>query len=156
MADNRIRFTNVEAFERDLEKLSKLIPLTMDEILRKIGFDFYAGVTFRTPVDTGYARSNWNISTNKIDTSIENETSFPDGKDNSAKAESINKQKISAVQPDKFRTGLYITNSLPYIVYLEQGRTKQLGKGKGFMVQRTLAQLTTNVSKEVKELERLL
>ena len=59
---------------------------------------------------------------------------------------------VKSVKPDNNRVRLFITNSLPYIIFLEQGRTKQLNNDKGFMVQRTLATVTKDLDKEIKKL----
>ena len=147
-----LRFTNLEGFDKSLNRLANTVNVMPDVLLRNVGFKLFAGITQRTPVDTGYARANWLISTNKIDTKQFNQSGFPAGKDNSAKAEAINAKMVKSVKPDNNRVRLFITNSLPYIIFLEQGRTKQLNNDKGFMVQRTLATVTKDLDKEIKKL----
>lgn len=154
MAQDLIRFTNTKQFEKDLETISDLIPITMDEIIRDLGLKFFDGVTKRTPVDTGYARASWLFGTNKINEKKIDKTQFPEDFDNSSKAEALNAVEISNLKPDPGRTGLYITNSVPYIVYLEAGRTHQIDKGH--MVQFGLKELQDHVSESAKNLQKEL
>jgi hypothetical protein len=150
MAEDFIRFTGVEKFERDLHKLADEFELKIDQVIRKIGLDLFAGITKRTPVDTGYARANWLITTNSIRTDVLTRTEFPPGTNNRARAIAINKAMRHEVKPDKDRTSMFITNSVPYIIYLEQGRTHQINKG--FMVQRTIADVQNSIDEEIKDL----
>ena len=142
-----MRFTNLDQFEKTLDRIAKEVHSSADVILRKIGFQVFAGVTKRTPVDTGYARANWLISTNTVDTTVLSKGDFPAGSKNLAAAKSINKEMRASVRPDKGRTSLFITNSVPYAIYLEQGWSKQMDKG--YMVQRTLADVTANLEAEL-------
>lgn len=78
----------------------------------------------KTPVDLGAAKNNWNLSVNKID-------------------KTTAKKRNSALNLDVLKTidgkkDVYITNSLPYIVALEHGHSKQAPKG---MVKMTVNEL---------------
>lgn len=61
----------------------------------------------RTPVDTGRARSNWNVSKNLPDTTVSDST--------------VKSVTLQDVPPAKGDEDYYITNNLPYIKMLEYG-----------------------------------
>lgn len=147
MAQSFIRFTGLPQFEKDLATLAQRLDLSLADIIDQVGFGIFAGVTERTPVDTGYARANWLISTRSINNKVISKAGYPAGKDNSAKAEARNAKMLSSVNPDPKRSQMFITNSVPYIVFLEQGKTLQMDKG--YMVQRTLATVAKNIADEV-------
>jgi hypothetical protein len=68
----------------------------------------YSSIVQKTPVDTGRARANWNLSCGRIDNSIN-----PNAKEPRVKTEDdIN------VRDDET---IYISNNLPYIETLEYG-----------------------------------
>lgn len=130
-----LRFTNVAEFELQLSKFAKSIDVEVEKVVRKVAFDVFRGVVSRTPVDTGWARASWNISFGTADLSV---PSKPAGGETAAKA-------LNGVQESKLNTAMakfpvvWITNNLNYIQFLEAGHSKQ--SGKGFMVQRTMAEV---------------
>ena len=70
-------------------------------------FKLLAGFVKRTPVDTGAAKNSWNITEDKIDTSLKSKV----------------RDEISG------KKDIYITNSTHYILKLENGGSKQAPKG---------------------------
>lgn len=124
-----------EALERDVK-----------EVVQKTGFDVFRGVVTRTPVDTGWARSSWNIAFTTMDTSVPPKT---EGGLGTAKAVNSKQEKKLELYPDDFPV-IWITNGLPYIVPLENGHSKQMDKG--YMVQRTMAQVIANINASLREL----
>jgi len=90
---------------------TEILIKTMDKDVAKnmntLSFKLLAGFVKKTPVDTGDARSSWNITEDKIDTSI--------------------KDKIRGNISGK--KDVYITNSINYILKLENGSSKQAPKG---------------------------
>lgn len=135
-----VRITNQREFEASIRKLQKKLDLDVQKLTRKIGFDLFRGVVERTPVDTGWARSSWNIAFGNMDLSVP-----PKPASESAQFEAANQKQQQKLQayPSSFPT-IWITNALPYIVPLENGHSKQMGKGH--MVQRTLAQVVANIN----------
>ena len=103
---------SVSAFNMDLNRLAKDLGLETDKVVRKVTLQLWNGITLKTPVDTGRARGNWNLSESNADTTIN--------------------ESATSVQSYREPTGkkaVYITNSLPYIQALEKGSSKQAPTG---------------------------
>lgn len=134
-----IRITNQRQFENTLKKAAVNLHVDLKDVVQKTAFDLFRGVVERTPVDTGWARSSWNISFGSMDLSIP-----PKIEGGEAAANNANEKEQQKVEfyPDDFPV-VWITNALPYIVPLEKGHSKQMGKG--FMVQRTVAQVVADL-----------
>jgi hypothetical protein len=96
--------------------------------VQKIAMQALRGIVLRTPVDTGRARSNWNVSLGTPDLTEQDPTSPADvlavGESTIAEAPAIGI--------------IYISNGLPYIERLEAGYSKQAPAG---MVRLTLDQI---------------
>ena len=107
-------------FTRDLSAFNAGIEEEVNEVKRKAALQVLASVTLATPVDSGRARGNWNVS---IDTPV---TSSSENTDKSG-GSTIGKGSgvISRVLPGGT---IYITNNLPYIVSLNDGSSKQAPK----------------------------
>lgn len=134
-----VRITNQKAFEISLQQIATDLEADLNQVVRKVGFDLFRGVVERTPVDTGWARSSWNIAFGTPDGSVP--TKIEGGE---AAANSVNQHQQQKLElyPADFPI-IWITNALPYIVPLENGHSKQMGKG--YMVQRTVAQVVANL-----------
>ena len=86
-------------------------------VKKRFAFMLYSAIVKKTPVDTGRARANWNISAGSPDLTVTEETD-----------KSFGKQK--KVPDAKGDTPLYISNNLPYIKTLEfGGYPKDVKKG---------------------------
>lgn len=105
----------------DLAPLIKKMQIDADIAVRKISFELYTKITRRTPVDTGRARANWNISVGKPDYSTTSSV------------------KVKPPLLNKGEGAIYITNNLPYISALELGHSKQ--SPPHAMVRRSLAEI---------------
>jgi hypothetical protein len=103
---------SIESFDKDIQKFAKKSGLEVDKVVKKVVLQAWRGVTLKTPVDTGRARGNWNLSEGSIDGSINNSATT-----------------IKAYREPKGKKDVYITNSLPYIGLLEKGSSKQAPKG---------------------------
>lgn len=86
--------------------LSEDLRVTSEQDFKLLVFDLYSEIVSRTPVDTGRAKSNWNISKD-----------FPDF---STDVQSSNLEIDVTGYPN-----VYISNGLPYISALEDGHSKQ-------------------------------
>ena len=116
---------SVSAFNMDLNRLAKDLGIETDKVVRKVTLQLWNGITLKTPVDTGRARGNWNLSEGSADTSVN--------------------EGATSVQSFKEPTGkkaVFITNSLKYIQTLEKGSSKQAPKG---MVQITMNNVGSNL-----------
>lgn len=107
-------------FNADLARFIKKTDLAADVVVRKVALQVYAGVTKKTPVDTGRARANWNMSVGSVDYSVDEEAT---------------KVQRPALKKGDGEKAIYITNNLPYIQVLEEGSSTQAPNG---MVEVTL------------------
>ena len=93
----------------------------MDRVVRKIEIDLFGRVIARTPVDTGRAKGNWQVSND-----APNETTIDRlDKDGMAATDSA----IDAVMHLPTGHVTYLTNALPYAGVLEYGSSKQAPAG---------------------------
>ncbi len=145
-----IRFTNFPQFERQIKKFAKHMRINANVFVRKIAFDVFAGVTKRTPVDTGWARSNWQIAIGNPSTNILEKP--PENSNGEAYAKSVNAKQLRNLTPSSIEAFpvIWITNNLPYIIPLEYGHSKQMDKG--YMVQRTLSHINSEIIKQLGEI----
>jgi len=148
----KIRFTNVKQFEKDLRTIAREFEDDIELVISNVALRLYAGITKRTPVDLGYARANWNLSIGDIDTSTTPRDAWNDGGEEAAT--SINDARASQFAQQSVLTTprVWITNSVPYIIFLEMGRTKQIDQDRGFMVQRTFATVQKAIFEEAKNI----
>lgn len=102
------------SFDSDINRFAERTGLEMDTVIRKLVFDAHRMVTKKTPVDTGRARANWNVSVNTIDRSVN---------------ENARGQQTPALRKGDGLKTTYIVNSLPYIHALETGSSKQAPNG---------------------------
>ena len=125
---------NLEQFNYELDTAVK--QLTDRDVVafqRLLALKLFEKIIRKTPVDTGRARGNWRISVNGFDDSIvpiEGHTGEvyedlgPVGLTTLGMAQ-------AALTPQSVPLGsiIYISNSLPYILRLEQGWSKQAAAG---------------------------
>jgi len=123
---------SIKSFESEIRSFAKSSALDTDIVIRKIALDLYNGITQKTPVDTGRAKGNWNISVSRKDETInDNATSTSFGNKGTP--------KYTVKKGDGLRD-IYITNSLPYIYALEGGHSGQAPSG---MVELTINEVRT-------------
>jgi len=99
------------------------LDITVAEARNKITLDFFTGVVFRTPVDTGIAKHSWNISILRPDKRVPTV-----GNKNNPPTPEMN---------DMSQQPAFCTSSLVYMPPLEDGHSKQ---GK-HMVKRTIKEI---------------
>ncbi|HEX7048653.1 MAG TPA: HK97 gp10 family phage protein [Longimicrobiales bacterium] len=102
-----------------------------EKYMRALALEALARLMRKTPVDTGRARANWNVALGSPDRSTDEDRTIADA--GRAQAEGV--RVIAEFGPGRV---LYVTNSLPYIQDLEDGRSKQAPQG---MVKVTVAEL---------------
>ena len=78
------------------------------EVRKTYAFALYSSIVKKTPVDTGRARGNWNISVGHDDTIASTRT----------KPQYKSVDEVPKVEGDE---PIYISNNLPYITKLEYG-----------------------------------
>jgi len=92
----------------DLREYAKKKGVEIKDVQKSYAFAVYASVVKKTPVDTGRARGNWNISVGSPDTST-SENKVP--KYNSS----------DSIPEPRGDESIFISNNLPYITTLEYG-----------------------------------
>jgi hypothetical protein len=93
-----------------------------DLVLRKITLDLTRSVVMKTPVDTGRARGAWSVSIATIPP-YEVKPEDKSGGNVLSKAAGTINSEVKAGQV------IYLTNTLPYILRLEEGYSKQAPAG---------------------------
>ena len=103
----------VGSFEDDVNKFQRKTVNKMDQIVRKVALELFTRIIYKTPVDTGRARSNWQVA---IGTPAAGTIEIDD------KNGSATVSKATAKSAG-FRAGdtIYLANNLPYIRKLEEG-----------------------------------
>lgn len=103
------------AFSKGIENWGKKKMKKVKNLKKTYAFFLYSEVVKRTPVDTGRARANWNVSLGKMDTST---------------TESTDKRvNLSDIKESSGDESYYISNNLPYIKTLEYGGYPKDSKG---------------------------
>jgi len=105
--------------------LSKAIEKAKDQqklVAKKIMLDLFSSVIKKSPVDTGRFRANWNVAYGSPDTTTTDDTD---------KSGSVAITKVtSKVGAYEFKDGsVWLSNSLPYSVRLENGWSQQAPVG---------------------------
>jgi hypothetical protein len=114
----------------DFSKASEQTLKKLDRGYRRIVLEVFKRVIFRTPVDTGRARGNWQCSVGKPSESII-DILDKDGGSTFSRASGM----VSAIQ--KMFSEYWLSNNLPYIGRLEYGWSQQAPSG---MVRLTVAE----------------
>jgi hypothetical protein len=98
----------------------------IDKFTRRVVIQTHSNLTTRTPVDTGLARSNWQISTGSARSGVRPITSQAGAL--SAAQSAVN--RISDLTPNsRGAETIYIVNNIPYIGGLNRGKSRQAPAG---------------------------
>ena len=92
----------------DISKYAKKKGVEIKEVRKAYAFALYTSIVKKTPVDTGRARGNWNISVGSADTSTTESTK-------------VKYRSRESVPEPKGDETIYISNNLDYISTLEYG-----------------------------------
>lgn len=113
--------SNIKSFGAALDKFAGDIEPKSRLIQRKIAFEALEGVVLMTPVDSGRARGNWQVSVNAvINSQIEN--SDKSGGGTIAAGEAV----MTSTPPNSI---IWLNNGLPYIDALEHGHSQKAPEG---------------------------
>lgn len=127
------------SFKLQLEKFAEKAGAKADLVVRKIVLEVYASLVYKSPVDTGRFRGNWNISMAGFDPTVRVEGFTKDSLPIIAKA---------SHEVERYQGGrIYISNNLPYARRLEDGYSKQAPAG---MVRITVVEFQDMVDRVVK------
>lgn len=119
-----IQVRNLNKLNKRFDKVAERLGLSVVTVQKKIAFDIFADLVEQTPVDTGRAMNNWNISVGTADRSVKEEGGSPAGIQGAK--EGIAAATLAGLKP--FST-VWISNSLPYIVFLNEGSSDQAPSG---------------------------
>ena len=109
---------NLGSFARRIRQTARDVEPAVDDTLRKVALVANQTLIMATPVDTGRARANWQVS---IDTEIEGEI----GDTNAQAAITRNAEVIRG-----YRNGaIILQNNVPYIGALNNGSSAQAPAG---------------------------
>jgi len=109
-------------FSLDLQAFAKKVNEDFSIVFRKIVFLVFNNIVYLTPVDTGRARSNWNVGVNQIDGNVQDFTGSPGQATANAMARA--RERLSGKRALIAGDAAYITNNVDYILYLEDGTEK--------------------------------
>lgn len=123
--------SNLVDFNKRLTAVAKTLPaVSVRALQKKLTLEALRRIVMKTPVDTGRARGNWQV---QIGEAPEDEIDRIDKAGSSTIAEG------TAIVKEVFPyVIIHITNNVPYIIYLEEGTSKQASIG---MVKTTIEEL---------------
>jgi len=134
--------TNYKEFNLALDEAANQIE-AKDLVLltRWVGLEALRKIVLRTPVDTGRARGNWQMSqASPIERELDRTDLSQDGIDTVTKGQ----QDLGELKPF---TPIFIVNNVPYINELENGHSSQAPAGT--MVALTMAELESVVKEQL-------
>ncbi len=143
-------WANLESFNREIIRASVNIPKEqLSIVLRKIALEALTKLVLRTPVDTGRARGNWQLdiataSATELDVTGGGQKAPLNtrGGEGTAGADAINSglSKLARIQSNPFTT-IHIVNNVPYLEFLEAGRSDQVNRQQGQILAITFEEL---------------
>ena len=111
--------SNLKEINFSFDKIAKKLKIDVIKLQKKVALDIFARLIESTPVDTGRAAGNWNISISQPDYS-EIDRKFEEA-ELSGKAAS----SVGVIEPMNYFGVIWIANSVPYIVFLNEGSSIQ-------------------------------
>ena len=104
------------SFQSDIELFCDFSVNALNNLITDVIDEVSSEVIYRTPVDTGRARSNWILGINKMNLSSEWGSYDPIGNDTL-------KRIINSLPSYKIGNIYFVSNSIEYIGELEQGKS---------------------------------
>jgi hypothetical protein len=113
----------------------------LTQVGRKVALELFRRVIYKTPVDTGRARANWQVT---IGSQASGTVEIDD------KSGGATMSKATAASAG-FKAGdtIYLTNNLPYIRRLEEGSSQQAPAGMVALTVQDFAQVVNQISVEI-------
>lgn len=109
------------SFSRRVRAYAGDVPVVGNEIKKAIAKEFLTNVVPATPVDTGQARSNWNVSLGS--------PSFVTRPTEGRSGDAALQRGVRAIGRAQAGQGIHIANGLPYIQRLNEGWSAQAPSG---------------------------
>ena len=126
-------FDNLAQFNKEIDDFAKkLVPQQVTLLQKKIILEALRRIVMKTPVDTGRAKGNWQVT---IGAATEQAllTTDADGSETIAAGLAV----VAQIPPYSV---VWISNNVTYIEFLEDGSSQQAPEG---MVALTIAELQT-------------
>ena len=121
-----LRGTSLEYLDAAFDEFNEALENAVTDNTESLALDIYTRATERTPVDTGRARAAWNISVGKENNKIPTEKKKIKRKNpkagESRHITTYGRNSVTSINAKPY-TAIYITNSLPYILALEDGHS---------------------------------
>jgi hypothetical protein len=121
---------DLKQFGKRIEAIGDGVVMNSGNLVRKVAVAVDRVVVFSTPVDTGRARSNWQV---ELDAPAEGTVEpFAAGSDGSTGADNAQAAVSAAretIAQHKNGQAIHITNNLPYIGKLNDGSSAQAPAG---------------------------
>lgn len=133
----------MSTFELQLAAFAEKAGKNADAVIKKVSIDIMAKVVKRSPVDTGRFRGNWVMSIGSPDITQKEVTDIS--------GDSTISRESSKLANFNIGPSVYIMNSLPYAIRLENGYSQQAPIG---MVKVTIAEFQNLVENAVKEVAK--
>jgi hypothetical protein len=149
MPKKKTQKAKVGSFSQDILSFIEKTGLRADQVIRKLGFDAYLGILFRSPVRTGRYRASHRISINEVDLTVEPEDVEVDVISTNTVPTGLAGNAAAALEKAEIGDAIYITNNLPYAQALEDGHSSQ-AKGPTAVYGNTFEQLVTGFAKTVR------
>ena len=123
-------------FARKIDLVAdKTIPSEVTRVIRKIALAIDQVTVLATPVDTGRARANWIVTVRGPSTGSGVQPSTNGERGSEARGAANAQRSLNAGSTvisqydDEKHAGIFITNNLPYIEFLEEGSSAQAPEG---------------------------
>jgi hypothetical protein len=127
----------IRAFNLPLEKFAKALNLNLRTVVQRVALDAYTRITLRTPVDTGRARSSWQLSVKNPSGAVPPPGTYA----------APGPPDVSGITGEE---EVWIASNLDYILPLEQGHSGQAPSG---MVMITAAEISAEIEQYLAKLE---
>lgn len=141
---------NAAAFSKSLNALANYATGSIEKAIRKACIDLYRRIVERTPLDTGRAKANWQMSTTTTATEFYDKDGYSFNE--------INEIVSAEISDFTFELGddqVFIYNNLEYIQHLESGMPGGSQQAPIGMVAVSLVEFTSYFNEELAKIEGL-
>jgi len=135
--------SGVQAFKADLAKWADVVNQDIADVLRYVALDLFNRITQKNPVDTGYSRSQWRLSEGSPDTTVDEPPARTKDRAGTFDIPVADLAALANVTPQSI---IYVTNSVNYIQYLEEGSSQKAPNG---MIRISIAEVASNIDADI-------